>query len=165
VSWLVVYTKSRQEAVAEQNLRNQGFDTLLPRLTQRRRLRGKWQDVRGPLFPRYLFMNVALGQQSLASVRSTIGVVDLIRFGARPATVPEAVIAYLAQQEDGKIAKDGNPWPHQPGNRVEILEGPFAGLQGVYRLAKDAERAALLVELLGRQNEIVVAHQHLSMAV
>ena len=34
MSWLVVYTKSRQEAVAEQNLRNQGFDTLLPRLTQ-----------------------------------------------------------------------------------------------------------------------------------
>ncbi|MBA6412303.1 transcription/translation regulatory transformer protein RfaH [Parahaliea sp. F7430] len=166
MTWLVVYTKPQKEQVAEHQLSNQGFNTLLPMITQRKRVRGKWQDVRGALFPRYLFIEVALGTQSIASVRSTIGVVDVLRFGQQPATVPDTVINYLRQQQAAlEAGSEANAWPHKPGDRVEIFDGPFAGLQGVYKMAKNQDRAALLIELLGRQNEVVIEQQFIGQAV
>jgi transcriptional antiterminator RfaH len=39
---------------------------------------------------------------------------------------------------------------------VQILQGPFAGLTGVYRMQLAESRALLLIELLGRHNEVQV---------
>jgi transcriptional antiterminator RfaH len=45
---------------------------------------------------------------------------------------------------------------------VVILSGPFAGLTGVFAMARGEERVAVLVELLGRQNRIEIARDALS---
>jgi transcriptional antiterminator RfaH len=39
---------------------------------------------------------------------------------------------------------------------VEVLEGPFAGLTGVFKSVNSEERAFLLLDLLGRQNTVGV---------
>ena len=73
-NWYAVQTKPRQELVAEQNLQRQGFVTYLPRIRLRKRKRNKLVDAVEPLFPRYLFIHVDPDQDSLAPVRSTLGV-------------------------------------------------------------------------------------------
>jgi transcriptional antiterminator RfaH len=78
--WLLAYTKPRQETLAEENLRRQGFEVICPQLRVQKLRRRKWTWVEEPLFPRYLFVGAA-DQQSRAPVRSTVGVASLVRFG------------------------------------------------------------------------------------
>ena len=81
-SWYVVATKLRQETVALQNLKRQSYEVFLPQITLRKRRRGKWQEVIEPLFPGYLFVALEAGVDDAAPIRSTLGCVGLVRFGA-----------------------------------------------------------------------------------
>ena len=162
MTWYAVQTKPRQESVAALNLVRQGYTTYLPKIRVRKRRRQQWQKVVEALFPRYLFIDVVTGEQSTAPVRSTIGVVGLVRFGTQLQSVPEQVINYLKQNEETDTGlRSADEWPHQPGDTVRVLEGPFAGLSGIYQVEKDESRALLLIELLGRRNTVVVAQQAL----
>ena len=157
LNWYAVQTKPRQEAIAELNLERQGYQTYLPKIVLRKRRRDKWKKVVEPLFPRYLFIQVDPNVQSLSMVRSTLGVAALIRFGHLLRPVPDDIIAYLKQQEfESTGRRIDDTCPHQPGDPVQILEGPFAGLNGIFQAATGEERALVLLELLGCQKPITV---------
>jgi transcriptional antiterminator RfaH len=83
VSWLLVYTKAHAEAWTEINLRNQGFETLMPRVGARGGVR--------PLFPRYVFVGAEQDMRT-QPVRNTLGVLYVVRYGDQPAAVPIHVI-------------------------------------------------------------------------
>ena len=51
-----------------------------------------------------------------------------------------------------------------PGDKVEVFEGPFAGLKGIFQTADGQTRAVLLLELLGHENTISVANRCLKTA-
>ena len=160
--WYAVQSRPRQEAIAELNLDRQGYHSYLPKILLRKRRRDKWTKVVEPLFPRYLFIQVDPSEQSLAPVRSTLGVAGLVRFGELLRPVPDSVIEYLRQAENPDTHQQhADEWPHQPGDAVQILEGPFAGLSGIFQAATGEERAMLLIELLGRQNSVTVAMDEL----
>ena len=92
--WLLAYTKPRQESLAEENLRRQGFEVFCPQLRVQKLRRRKWVWLEEPLFPRYLFVGAAAGV-SWSPVRSTFGVVSLVRFGGRVAEVSPDLIDSL----------------------------------------------------------------------
>ena len=157
LSWYAVQTKPRQEAIAELNLERQGYQTYLPKILLRKRRRDKWTRVVEPLFPRYLFIQVNTKQQSLAPVRSTLGVTALVRFGHLLRPVPDEIIDFIRQAEDPDTHQHhADEWPHQLGDEVQVLEGPFAGLTGIFQAQTGEQRALLLIDLLGRQNPITV---------
>jgi len=157
LNWYAVQTRPRQETIAELNLEHQGYHTYLPKILLRKRRRDKWTRVVEPLFPRYLFIHVDPNQQSLSPVRSTLGVAALVRFGHLLRPVPDPIIDYIKQQEfDGTGLRTDDTCPHKPGDEVQILEGPFAGLNGIFQTATGEERALVLLDLLGRQNPITV---------
>jgi transcriptional antiterminator RfaH len=93
--WYTVFCKPHGEKTAETNLENQGYAVYLPRLLTSRRRAGKWVKRIEPLFPRYLFLRPRDARQSLAPVRSTLGVTSLVRFGGQPAVVPDVVVDAL----------------------------------------------------------------------
>ena len=160
--WYAVQSRPRQEAIAELNLDRQGYHSYLPKILLRKRRRDKWTRVVEPLFPRYLFIQVDPSEQSLAPVQSTLGVAGLMRFGQLLRPVPDSVIEYLRQAENPDTHRQhADEWPHQPGDAVQILEGPFAGQSGIFQAATGEERAMLLIELLGRQNSVTVAMDEL----
>jgi hypothetical protein len=82
-TWRLLYTKPHAEAWVEANLRNQGFESLLPRTATRTGF--------GPLFPRYLFAGYRTGQRAEAFA-GTYGVQYVVHCGARPAIVPVDLI-------------------------------------------------------------------------
>jgi len=157
--WLTVYSKPRQEATAEEHLRRQGFTVYFPRIQTARRQKDRWQDRIEPLFPRYLFLQAEQDTQSLAPVRSTQGVSKLVRFGDELVPVPDALIAALkemADPESGLHVPAAQPF--QPGDRVSVLEGPFAELQGIYQCEQGEQRALILLECLGKLTSVSIAH-------
>lgn len=91
-TWRLLYTKPHAEVWVEANLRNQGFESLLPRIATR----GGF----GPLFPRYVFAGYHPGQRAEAFA-GTYGVQYVVQCGMRPAIVPaDLVVEIRARMDD-----------------------------------------------------------------
>ena len=152
--WFAVFSKPRREVEAVEQLERQSYTAFLPRVRSRRRLRGQWQDIVEPMFPRYLFLRAVPGQDDLRPVRSTRGVIGLVRFGGEPQPVPETVMAELHRLCAGFDGVLELPAPLVPGSRVRVLEGPFVGCEAELLSLDGKRRALVLLELLGRANAV-----------
>ena len=155
--WYAVCCKPRQETVAEENLLRQGFQVYLPRIRIRHRRRGQWLDAVEPLFPRYVFICVDPKQRSMAPVRSTRGAVGMVRFGGQPAVVPDVVIDALRQREDSASGlHEDKRALFSAGEAVKFVDGPLAGMEGVFTEQDGEKRVIVLLELLGKANKVKV---------
>jgi len=152
--WYAVCCKPRQEAVAEENLLRQGYRTYLPRIRNTRRRAGQWIDKVEPLFPRYLFIRVDPARCSTAPVRSTRGVSGLVRHCGLPAAIPEQVMETIMRRADtdSGLHHDGHPL-FCAGDPIRLVEGPLAGMEGVFTEEDSEKRVIVLLELLGKANK------------
>lgn len=155
--WYAVSCKPRQELVAQENLKRQGFHAYLPRIQLKKRRGGSWVDVIEVLFPRYIFIRVDTALKSIASVRSTRGVVGLVRFGGQPAVVADEVIEAVIQREAPGMGlrRDDRPL-FGLGEQVRLMEGPLAGMEGVFVQEDGEKRVIVLLEMLGKANKVKV---------
>jgi transcriptional antiterminator RfaH len=150
--WLLAYTKPRSELLAEENLVRQGFEVLCPMMRAQKLRRRRWSWLEGPLFPRYLFVG-AHEEQAWAPIRSTLGVTSLVRFGGLFASVPDGLIQSLRSAAEGpQITRP----VFKQGQKVRIVAGPYASLEAVFDMVDGEERAAVLLDLLGRENRVRV---------
>ena len=135
----MVYTKPRQERLAEQNLVRQRYETWLPTIGKWTRRAAGWACEAQPMFPRYLFLRTTDAQQSLAPVLAE-EIVDALRRLAAQTREPEH--------------------PLRPGARVRVVAGPFAGLQALVTTSA-ARRVEIFLTLLGRDARISVQSEQL----
>jgi transcriptional antiterminator RfaH len=98
--WYVAMTHTKSEEVARINLARQGFRAYLPRYLKERRHARKTTEVRAPLFPGYIFVNIDMDAERWRPIRSTIGVRDLISFGELPTAVPAGIVEEIQRRED-----------------------------------------------------------------
>ena len=138
--WYLIYTKPRQEVIALNNLKNQNFETYLPLANREKILKGKKFLISEPMFPRYLFVSLNNdGSQSLSPIRSTKGVSHLVSFAGSPATLDDEVIKRLkTNPEEGLIER-----AFSEGDKIEIFDGPFKGLEAFCRSYSGQEKAIL----------------------
>ena len=163
--WYAACSKPRQEAVAEENLLRQSFHVYLPRIRIRQRRRGQWIDAVEVLFPRYLFIRLDPLRRSTATVRSTRGVVGLVRFGGQPVVVPDAVMDALLQREDAAsgLHQDNRPL-FSAGEAIKLVDGPLAGMEGVFTQQDGDKRVIVLLELLGKANKVSMSRDWIARA-
>lgn len=153
--WYLIHTKPAGEREAQRQLERQDYRTYLPRLIQTVRRRGLSRVRISPLFPRYLFLHLDEGRQSLAPVHSTFGVAGIVRFGVRFATVSDAIVRQLREREDPQTGLHNLKPPRlRPGSLVRVTEGVFAGLEGVFEREEGAERVVVLLTLLGQERQV-----------
>lgn len=150
-SWYLIYTKPRQETLAQANLERQGYGVYLPKLRQMRRRRGKQEAVVEPLFPRYLFIHLDTQSDNWGPIRSTFGVASLVRFGSEPAQVPNGLVAHLKAQEGQEGLHEWAEPKMKVGDRVRVAEGPLKGVEGILLAKSGQERVMLLLEMLGKE--------------
>jgi transcriptional antiterminator RfaH len=162
--WYVVHTKARQEQPACENLLRQGYAVYLPRIKVIKRIRGMQQPQLEPLFPRYIFLQPSSAAQSLAPVRSTLGVATIVRFGQEPAQLRNDTLQNIRTFEAQRnAAKDADISPLQPGKRVRVADGPFAGLEGLIS-SVSKQRVMVLMQLLGLDTQVSVSRDQLVVA-
>ena len=118
--WYLVYCKPRQETVAQENLQRQGYETYLPRLHEARRRQGRRLSVIAPMFPRYLFVHLNTQTDTWGPIRSTIGIVSIVRFGRAAAHAPDSLIQILKDREDAEGIQILPPDEYKPGSKVRI---------------------------------------------
>lgn len=146
--WFVLQSKPRQERRALENLRNQGYECLLPLYSRERLRRGKRERVEEPLFPRYLFVHLNEVTSNWYALRSTYGVTHIVRFGDTPAVLDDAIVQTFVelQPADRQL--------YQPGDAVHIFSGPFAGLDAIYQEDDGEARAILLLDFMSKQQRV-----------
>jgi transcriptional antiterminator RfaH len=154
--WYLVYAKPRQETVARENLERQGYKTYLPLVSQTRRRQGRRVTTVGPMFPRYLFIYLDSRSDNWAPIRSTRGVVSLVRFGQAAAKVPDDLISTLHGREDERGVMTLPTEEYRAGSRVRIMDGSFSGYQGVFLAKTGRDRVVLLLDILGKHTRATV---------
>ena len=161
--WYVVRTHSQAEAKALFNLMRQGITAYLPRYIKRRRHARRTDQVPAPLFPRYLFVALDLAASGWRQIRSTIGVADIICNGIQPTPVPAGIVESIRAREDAQgWVRLGLPFAK--GAPVRILDGAFADQIGLFDTTEDADRVAVLLDLLGRRVRVLLPEGYVAHA-
>jgi transcriptional antiterminator RfaH len=156
--WHLLLTKPLGELIAVANLERQGYRVYYPRVKLRLLRRREWREAISSLFPRYLFVQLDASVQSLAPIRSTLGVASVVRFGQEYAVVPDGIVADLrarADPQSGLHRLRGSAFNH--GSAVRIVRGPLAGLEGIFETDDARDRVVILLSLLGRESRVRVA--------
>jgi transcriptional antiterminator RfaH len=156
VTWCVVYTQALKEAIAAQNLLEQGFEVYLPRFKKLRRHARKVEEVLAPLFPRYVFVGMDRDVAQWRSINGTRGVSHLLMTDDRhPASVPTAVIESLKAQEiSAGVVPVETLVAFVKGEKVRILEGAFKDHVAIFDGLDDKSRVQILLTFLGRDTHI-----------
>ncbi len=153
-AWYLLYSKPRQERLALENLTRQGYEVYLPLIRNRRRRGGRYAQVVEPYFPRYLFVNLNDLTDDWGPIRSTIGVSKLIRFGDKPAKVPDSLVNSLRDYEDESGIQNLPPPEFANGDRVRIAEGAMAGYEGIFKAKTGRERVIVLLDIVGKSTPV-----------
>ena len=146
-------TKPKMEAEAKAQLIRQGFEVYLPLWVELKRQQGAWKNVQSPMFPRYLFVRPSYSEQSLAPIRSTRGVSQLVRFGIEPAWAGDDLLGEIRQLEQRRNEMSRGLTPFKRGDQVQVMDGPFKGVSFEV-FSCDAQRVILLLQVLGKTQQL-----------
>ena len=147
-NWYLIKTKSRQEKIAKQNLKNQDYRAFCPMAKINNRL--------VVLFPGYLFVQLNEKTQNWSPINSTKGVLHFVKFGWNFAKVSTSIIEFIKtnQHITAEKLKDLNKF--KPGDKVQISDGVFNNCVAIFESYKSDERVILLMNLLGREQSLSV---------
>ena len=165
IGWYLAYTKPRNEQAASAQLSRQGYATYLPLYKALVRTAEGMAVRHGPMFPRYVFFRPASAGQSIAPVRSTVGVSHVVRFGVTPATVGDELVSALrAFETEREQASVSDLSALKAGRLVAVCAGPLKGLEGLVS-ATAGKRITVLLDVLGRQTRVSVPDHQLQALV
>ena len=146
-NWHLIYTKPQQEKVALDNLTRQNYQCYLPLINKEKIWRGKKILSKEPMFPRYLFVRLSHdAQQNWSPIRSTMGVSHLVNFAGLAASLDDEMM-------DNLKLKIGNALlvkVFSIGDKVQILKGPFKGMEAIFNTYKGEERAMLFLNFMAK---------------
>jgi transcriptional antiterminator RfaH len=145
--WYLIRTKPKQEKIAIQNLQNQHFKTYCPMV--------KIKEKITPFFPGYIFLQ-STEVQNIHPIRSTKGVLNIVRFGKEFARVKNIIIEELQSKEGGIAEKCIDMQQFHAGDKVEILEGVFKGNSAIFTEIDGENRAILLLKFIGRKHTLTI---------
>ncbi len=159
--WYVVNTYAGHENRVKENLearvetmgiQDNLFQILVAEEEEITYKNGKEVKKMRNLFPGYLFVEMIMTDDAWYVVRNTPGVTGFIGSsggGAKPFAVsPEEIESILRRMglSDQKIVVD-----FEIGDRVNILNGPFKGMDGIVdSMNNDNQTAMVLIVLFGR---------------
>jgi transcription antitermination factor NusG len=152
--WLVLRTRSHQENTVELCLRQKQITAYLPKHhVPRRRATGPRTLVETPLFPGYIFVQPRDDQfENMRYIRGSCG---LIFSGDKPAAMPEKDLEAVRMLVGSGTELASNP-QLMPGQRVEVVAGPFMGLQGELIRIKNEDRLVINAPLLSSSVSVEV---------
>jgi transcriptional antiterminator RfaH len=155
--WYAAYTHPREEELATENLARQGFDVFFPRYLKRRSHARKVEKFAAPLFPRYVFAAFDALDSSWSVIRSTRGVIDLVRNGTDPAPVPDTIINEIKRRQDEKgLVLLGKNLNLADGDAFRIETGPLSSHLAIFKAMQDESRVVALLCILCREVTVQV---------
>lgn len=161
--WFCAWTHPGSEYRSELDLMAKGFRVYLPLHLDRRFERDVGQASIGPLFPRYLFIQFDPNRDQWRRIYRSRGIAGLIVVTTdKPIPTPVGIIEHLQSRTSARRIVD-DPGEHPEASRIRagatgtVLQGPWAGWQGVCTLSR-RDRLTLLLSLFGRSTPVELRH-------
>ena len=148
-AWYAIWTRSHCERLVAQQLVAKGFQAFLPEMSVRSRKPDVTPIVQRPMFPGYLFLKHSMERLSYIEILKARGVVRILEGGWNRLTpiADEEMHAIERLIESGATVQ-AHPYFNQ-GDRVRVVEGPLAGVEGLFvRDKKNRGRLVVSVKLL-----------------
>lgn len=152
MTWYALQHKPAQGDRALDNLQNQGISCFYPKITVENIKAGKRSKKLEALFPGYLFVHLEQTDPMWGKLRSTRGVLRVVGFAGKPAPIGDEVIQHVKDSLHA-VAETGGIKPGQP---VELSDGPFQGIDAIFRAYDGEERAIVLIQFMQKQQAISV---------
>ena len=151
--WFVIQLKPNSHHQAKKNLTRQGFDTFLPLHEITVRKASRFVKSTKPLFPGYMFVSFNKAENKWQKIKNTYGVSRLITFNSSLKSIPSTFVDNLMKRYDssGKLIPTVKM---KKGDKVEILEGPFANFIATIEKYESDQRIWVLMDLMGRKAKI-----------
>ena len=149
--WYLIHCKPNQDERALENLQRQRFECYRPTRPVQRNLQGRCYLAEESLFPRYLFIRLDRVNDNWAPIRSTRGVLQVVRFADSPLPVPDAIIDGIRT----RLSDPGQEPYLKPGEGVRITEGAFAHLEAIFLSDDGDDRVAVLLNILHQTQQLV----------
>ena len=156
--WYAVITRSRQERVAAAMLDALGVQQFLPIAAEVHQWSDRRQVVNLPLFPGYLFVRTTLSPETSLRVRKVPGVVDFVGNQSGPLFIPDGEIEDIRTV----LARGASCSPHPflcEGDRVRVVRGVLAGIEGTFVRNGSKDQLIISVELIRRSIAFNVPRQ------
>ncbi|ARS38486.1 antitermination protein NusG [Sphingobacteriaceae bacterium GW460-11-11-14-LB5] len=145
--WYPVYTRSRAEKKANEELNRKGIQTYLPLKKAVKQWSDRKKIVEEPLIKSYLFAYISA--REYAEVLMTNGVARFIYFSSQIASIPDQQIhdlkLLLATDADLELID----YDIKPGERVLIKAGPFKGVIAELVSVHNKQRIILRLQNMG----------------
>jgi len=150
MQWFLLQTKVKQEQRAAENLERQDVASFCPMIRVDKISRGRRSEVLDVLFPGYLFVQLGESSVSTTAVRSTRGVSHFVTSAGAPIKVPQGLVEQLRQRvtADADVVMSQLP---KSGAKMQVIDGPFKGLNAVFTEPDGNNRAIVMVTLLSQQ--------------
>jgi transcriptional antiterminator RfaH len=149
--WYLVQCRARQDERALEHLRRQGFECYRPLYETERVRRGHKRIELAGLFPGYLFIRLDRTYDNWAPIRSTRGVIQIVRFNEFPIAVADGIVDQIRGRTGGQPM--GNPCLNS-GDPVIITEGAFSGIEAIFVASAGDARVMLLLNILHSQQTL-----------
>ncbi|RJR21454.1 MAG: UpxY family transcription antiterminator [Desulfobacteraceae bacterium] len=148
--WYALYTRSRFEYKVREGLAGKSLEAFLPQIQVMSRRKDRHRKIFVPMIPGYVFVRSTMAPEEYHRIIRTPGVVRMVCFEGTPAPVNDQEISSLMIL-DGTDRTVQNRAFLRKGERVVIMQGPFAGLVGIYQRRKgQKDKVVVSVELLKR---------------
>lgn len=157
-AWYVVHTKSRFENVVFESLLKKSLETFLPKILVQSRRKDRRKMIRVPLFPSYLFVKTDLSPLEYLEILKTVGAVKLIGNKDGPISVPDDVVDSLKiiVSTENRVVTGSR---FQKGDQVMVIDGPFAGVTGIFSRYKGQGRVVVHIDALGQFAAVDVSEE------
>jgi transcriptional antiterminator RfaH len=150
MQWFLLQTKVRQEQRAAENLERQNVVSFCPMIRVEKISRGRRTEVQDVLFPGYLFVQLGESSVSTTAVRSTRGVSHFVTSAGAPIKVPQGLVEQLRNRVTSHAELIMSQLP-KSGAKMQVIDGPFKGLNAIFSEPDGNSRAIVMVTLLSQQ--------------
>jgi transcription termination/antitermination protein NusG len=156
--WYAAYTRANHERRVAQELAERDVEHFLPQYQSRRKWKDREVELSLPLFPGYVFVRMALERK--LRVLQVPGVACLVSFAGKPAVVPTEEFARIQELLNRKVLATPHPYLNV-GRRARVLDGPFAGLEGIVVRRNKRNRLVISLDLIARSIAVELGEANL----
>lgn len=142
--WYAIHTRARHEKVVARQLAEKELEAFLPLRLEVHRWKDRYKKVEVPLFNGYVFVQFPWQPSLRLAVLTTPGVLRIVGFGQRDTPVPDEQIEALRRVLHSQALLH----PHRylrVGQRVKVINGALAGVEGILVRVKTSERLVIAV--------------------
>lgn len=145
--WYAAYTMSRHEKQVASYCARIGIEYFLPLYHSKRVWKNRTKvDLEMPLFPNYIFVQLAPGDYG--PLLRIPGILSTVGNAAGPVAIPEVEIDTLR-----RVVRCNRVEPHLSiaiGDRIRVTTGPLRGIAGVVLRKGNSIRLVVTLDLIGK---------------